>query len=195
MSQPEIVVHTAAERRLAAEHWLLATLPAAGRARARTEWQTAGVTLMPCGTLFAAVRLPGPMVHAVAASTTPEDVDGVLEEVLQGGPVICDQYRQRYYALVPASVPQRWRDAVRDWRADGVEVLGRTSYLGVPSPEADSARPDLESYWAVPMESAGILCTPLRVARLIAAGIHQLAEAARAATAEPLLTPVTGLRS
>lgn len=193
----DVQVCTTAERRLAAEHWLLSTLPEAGRERARVEWQAYGVALLPCGTLFAAVRLPGPLVHAVAASTTPADVDAVLDEALQGGPVICDQYRQRYYVLVPASVSRTWRDAAKDWRRDNVEVLGRESYLGVPRVEATEGHPTAESYWAVPMESAGVLCTPLRVARLIAAGVHQLAEAAKAEAAdgaEAGLTPVTGQR-
>ncbi|MEU0189439.1 hypothetical protein ABZ250_06185 [Streptomyces afghaniensis] len=32
----------------------------------------------------------------------------------------------------------------------------------------------LASYWSVPMDSAAALCTPLTVARLIAAGRHCL---------------------
>ena len=195
--QGAVTVHTTAERRLAAEHWLLSTLPAPRREQARVHWQTGGVALLPLGTLLAAVRLPGALVHAVAASTKPEDVDAVLDEALQGGPVICDQHRQRYYVLVPASVPRTWRDAARDWRTDGVEVLGRAAYLGVPSMDAVTAASGVESYWAVPMESAGVLGTPLRVARLIAHGVHQLAEAAKAgldAGSEPALIPVTGLR-
>lgn len=178
---PDVLIHTSAERRLAAEHWLLSTLPAFGRERARMEWQEHGVTLLPLGTLFAAVRLPGPLVQAVAASTTSADIDAVLGEALQGGPVICDRRWQRYYVLVPAGVPRTWRQAAEDWRAADVAVLGRGTHLGVPRLDTAQERAGLESYWSVPMDSPALLCTPLRVARLIAAGHQQLLDR----TAEP----------
>ncbi|MET8453502.1 hypothetical protein [Streptomyces sp. NPDC005209] len=193
-----MLVHTRAERRLAAQHWLLSTLPDYGRDRARMEWQEHGVTLLPLGTLFAAVRLPGTLVHAVAASSTPADVAAVLAEALQGGPVICDRRQQRYYALVPASIPRTWQQAVEDWRAAGVAVFGRGTHLGVPRLNADQERSDLESYWSVPMDSPAMLCAPLRVARLIAAGhqllLDQTAAQEAADHAATSLTPVTGLR-
>ncbi|MCF3131246.1 hypothetical protein [Streptomyces olivochromogenes] len=161
------------------------------------EWQEHGITLLPLGTLFAAVRLPGPLVQAVAASTTPADTAAVLGEALQGGPVICDRRRQRYYALVPAGVPRTWQHAVEDWRTADVEVFDRGTHLGVPRLDMDQGRRDLESYWSVPMDSPAMLCAPLGVARLIAAGHQQLA----VQTAEPdgigpasSQTPVTGLR-
>jgi hypothetical protein len=191
------LIHTRSERRLSAEHWLLSPLPDSGRDRARMEWQEHGVTLLPLGTLFAAVRLPGPLVQAVAASTTPTDIDAVLGEALQGGPVICDRRRPRYYALVPASLPARWRQAVEDWRAADVVVFGRGTHLGVPRLDAEQDRIGLESYWSVPMDSPAMLCAPLRVARLIAAGHQLLAQTAEPDAgdhAAPSPTPAAGLR-
>ncbi|MFE2581145.1 hypothetical protein [Streptomyces sp. NPDC059378] len=161
------------------------------------EWQEHGVTLLPLGTLFSAVRLPGLLVQAVAASATPADIDAVLDDAMQGGPVICAPRHQRYYALVPASVPRTWQQAVEDWQAADVEVFGRGTHLGVPRLAADHERPDLQSYWSVPMDSPAMLCAPLCVARFIAAGHDFLATRAAEPdavdTASPQ-TPVTGLR-
>ncbi|MEV7501812.1 hypothetical protein [Streptomyces sp. NPDC093018] len=187
-------VHTTvADRRLAAEHWLLSVLPETDRERARVEWRTAGVTLLPCGALFAAVRLPGALVHAVAMSTKRADVEAVLDEALQGGPVICDRRREcYYYALVPAGVPRAWREAARDWHRDGVVVFGRQAYVGVPETDATEAHEGADAYWAVPVGSPGTLCAPLRIARFIAAGTHLLAENAKidaAAAAVAALDP------
>ncbi|WP_333743848.1 hypothetical protein [Streptomyces ardesiacus] len=186
------VAHMAADRRLAAEHWLLAAHHTPRQARA--EWARHNVALLPCGTLFSAVRIPGRLVQAVAASTDPADIDLVLAEVLDGGPVICDPHGPRYYALVPGGMPRTWRAAADDWRVADVDVLGRGTYLGVPRLDAvDFAAAGTASYWSVPMESAGVLCAPLAVARLIAAGVHQLAEDRAAWPVDPPLTPVPGV--
>ncbi|WP_063765852.1 hypothetical protein [Streptomyces durhamensis] len=156
------------------------------------EWQEHGVTLLPVGTLFVALRLPGALVHAAAASTKPADVDGVMKEALEGGPVICDQHRDRYYVLLPSSVPRTWREAVKDWQASDVAVIGRGAYLGVPRLDADRSRPGIDSYWAVPMDSPAVLCRALHVARLIAAGHESLTQSCQEdATDTP--ASVTGL--
>lgn len=169
-----VLVHSAADRRLATEHWLLSTLthPQQGR----QEWKTHGVALLPLGGLFAAIRLPAPLVLAVAAvhSMPSPDIDAILAEVLEGGPVICDPRHERYYALVPATVPTSWRAAADDWRAFGVGTLGRGCLLGVPR-LTDTTPHGLDSYWSVAPESMAMLCTPLAVARLIAAGQELLA--------------------
>ncbi|MEV5884423.1 hypothetical protein AB0L74_17100 [Streptomyces sp. NPDC052020] len=134
------------------------------------------MALLPLGTLFSAVRIPGRLVQAVIASADAEEIDDFLDEFLDGGPVICDPRGPRYYALVPASVPTTWRQAADDWRRSAdVECLGRGSYLGVPRAHATDFRPQtLESYWSVAMASPGLLCPPLTVARLIAVGVHHL---------------------
>lgn len=171
---PGALVHPAADRRMAAEHWLLSTLPDHDRVKARTEWTHHRMTLLPLGTLVSAVRLPARLVLAVAGGRVPSrDVDQLLAEVLEGGPVICDPRSRQFYALVPASMPATWSMAAAEWRPAEVECLGRGSYLGVP--RLDVTAPDpLGSYWSVPMESAATLCGPLSVARLIAAGWHEI---------------------
>jgi hypothetical protein len=175
--EPGVLVHSRADRELATEHWLLSTHPVP--AQARKEWSEPGkVALLPLGTLFSAVRLPGRLVLAVAGTLVPTDVDAFLNEVLDGGPVICDVHGPRYYALVPGSMPEKWHRAVDDWRPLGVDCLGRGTYLGVPRVDAVEFDPQAAaSYWSVPMSSAAMLCTPLNVARLIAAGQRALEEA------------------
>ncbi|WP_435252017.1 hypothetical protein [Streptomyces tendae] len=182
-TDPGVLVHPTADRRLATEHWLLSTLDGHSRDRARMEWQAGGITLLPLGTLFSAVRLPLRLVLAVAGerSAPSADVDAFLSEALAGGPVICDPSGRRYYALVPATMPTTWHKAVDDWRTADVDCLGRDTYLGVPSTDLDTLNArTYASYWAVPMASAAMLCAPLAIARLIAAGQHQLAQQADA---------------
>ncbi|MFF8034938.1 hypothetical protein [Streptomyces sp. NPDC016626] len=171
-----VLVHPTADRRLATEHRLLSTLPAQRRAQARAGWQEHGVALLPLGGLFSAVRLPASLVHAVTCGhVSAEDVDAVLRDALGGGPVICDQDGGRYYALVPATMPQTWHQAAVDWRTDDVDVLGRGAYLVVPRLDlTECDRGARRSYWSVPMVSADVLCRPLAVARLIAAARQQM---------------------
>ncbi|MEV5369025.1 hypothetical protein AB0N12_06630 [Streptomyces albogriseolus] len=184
------LVHPGADRRLAVEQWLLSTVR--DRRMAHLEWKQHHVAMLPLGMLFSAVRIPGRLVQAVAASTDPVDIDAVLEETLDG-PVICDPYGPRYYALVPASVPRTWQAAADDWQVADVDTLGRGTYLGVPCLDAVSFRPGDASYWSVQMPSPGALCAPLAVARLIAAGIHQLGDDRAQWPANPPLTPRTAL--
>ncbi|MFD5754583.1 hypothetical protein ACFWIZ_04805 [Streptomyces sp. NPDC127044] len=174
--EPGMLVHTRADRQLAAEHWLLSTHPAPSNARA--EWDKHGVALLPLGTLFSAVRIPGRLLLALVGSEELRAVDVFLGQVLDGGPVICDPHGHRYYALVPASMPATWHQAAEEWRAAlDVDVLGRGTYLGVPRMDALEVSPQgCVSYWAVPMASAATLCAPLAVARLIAAGQHRISE-------------------
>ncbi|MGW4950684.1 hypothetical protein [Streptomyces parvulus] len=173
--EPGVLVHPMADRQLAVEHWLLSTLK--NRDHARWEWQTQGLTLLPLGGLFSAVRLPQRLVLAVASGTGPSaEVDAFLSEAFAGGPVICDPHGRRYYALVPATMPVTWHQAVDDWRVADVDALGRDTYLGVPRPDLTTFdQHTFASYWSVPMASMATLCAPLSVARLIAAGQHQLA--------------------
>ncbi|KAB1144996.1 hypothetical protein F7R91_20180 [Streptomyces luteolifulvus] len=173
--EPGTLVHSSADRRLAAEHWLLSSLAEPGRGR--QEWNTQGVVMLPLGTLFSAIRLPGRLVLAVtgAHSLPSREIDATLNDALGGGPVICDPRHQRYYVLVPASVPTSWRAAVDDWRVMDVDALGRGTVLGVPRLTRQEPHA-LASYWSVPMESMGELCTPLTVARFIGAGRHLMAE-------------------
>lgn len=172
-TQPGVLVHPAADRRLATEHWLLSTRP--DPRQARLEWAEHGAALIPLGTLLSAVRIPAGLVRALVGSEDFAEADVFLEEALDG-PVICDPRFGAYYALVPAGVPTTWRQAAQDWRRDDVEVLGRGAYLGVPRLTCTKFHSHTAGYWSVPMSSPAMLCAPLAVARLIAAGAHQLAE-------------------
>lgn len=167
---PGLIIHPTVDRRLASEHWLLATLPAPSRERARLEWDQHQVTLLPLGTLFSAVRTPGRLLVALTGITEPPELDQFLRETLDGGPVICDPRFRRYYALVPASMPRTWHQTLDDWRAVGVDCLGRGSYLGVPRVDAVQGTRPRATYWSAPMDSLSRLCSPVEVARLIAAG-------------------------
>ncbi|MFJ8346461.1 hypothetical protein ACIQ9J_08885 [Streptomyces sp. NPDC094153] len=128
--------------------------------------------------MFSAVRIPGTLVQAVAATTEPDEVDAFLEDALTGGPVICNRRHLRYYALVPGSMPSTWSEAADNWRIQDVDCLGRGCYLGVPPLSPVKSRCQADSYWSVPVPSPAILCRPLTVARLIAAGAHQLPDEA-----------------
>lgn len=181
--EPGVLVHTGSDRRLAVEQWLLAT--AGARDRARMEWREAGLAFLPLGTLFSAIRIPQTLVAAIVGGTSYEEADELLADALKGGPVICDPRQHRYYALVPASMPTKWTVAAEEWRALGVECLGRGWYLGVPRVDMVDLDPEARlSYWSVPMPSAGELCSPLTVARLLAAGKRCLAEAEAEAEAD-----------
>lgn len=162
------LVHTTAERQLAAAHWLLSAHPAPGQAR--EEWSSrGGMALLPLGTPFCAVRIPERLVHAAVGSKDPAVIDAVLAQALCGGPVICDPRGRRYYALVPASTAVKWRQP-------GAECLGRGTYLGVPRPDAvDRNAHAWASYWSVPMPSAAEVCTPDAVAQLVAVGNFRVA--------------------
>ena len=174
-----MLVHLGADRRLAVSHWLLSSLPPERWERARKEWDTATVAMLPLGGLFSAVRLPASVVLSVAGGRAmpSAEVDEFLDEVLEGGPVICDPQSSRYYALVPALTPERYKLAGADWRRYGIDLLGRDTILGVPHPRTTTFHEDrCVSYWSVPMESAAMLCSPLNVARLISAHVQVLAD-------------------
>ncbi|MFE5758890.1 hypothetical protein ACFQ7I_35155 [Streptomyces massasporeus] len=128
------------------------------------------MALLPLGDLFSAVRMPEYLLTALSGGAEAACVDDFLAEALGGGPVICDPRFSRYYALVPAGVPAMPHQTEDTWHGLGVSCLGRGSHLGVPRLDAVDSRRPLASYWSVPLNSAAMLCTPLLVARLIAAG-------------------------
>ncbi|WP_329359647.1 hypothetical protein [Streptomyces sp. NBC_01483] len=99
---------------MAAEHWLLSKHPVLSGARAGRDMHP--VALLPLGTLFSAVPVPGRLVLALTGSAEPWAVDVILGQVLDGGPVICDPQGHRYYALGPASMPTMWHQTAEKWR-------------------------------------------------------------------------------
>ncbi|MEV6959769.1 hypothetical protein AB0M97_11325 [Streptomyces sp. NPDC051207] len=169
-------VHCGSDRRPAVEHWLLSTLSTEERKQALTQWRDHSAALLPLGDLFSAVRIPRHLIEALARTAVPADLDEFLDQALDGGPVICDDRRgRRYYALVPATMPVTWHQAVDEWRSMDVDCLGRGTYLGVPRVEAvDPVSGGPGSYWSVPMSPTAALCSPLHVARLLAAARQEL---------------------
>ncbi|MFE4336089.1 hypothetical protein ACFRQM_44055 [Streptomyces sp. NPDC056831] len=156
---------TGVERSLAVEHWLLSTVP--DRKRVRAEWRERLFALLPCGALFAAVRIPSSVLQAAAGSDDQDAVDQYLAEALMEGPVICDRYAARYYALVPAGTARRWD-------VPGTVCLGVGSELGVPRPGV-AAADGTRVYWSVPMDSAGVLCSPAAVSQAVMVGRYRSA--------------------
>ncbi|MFJ6386466.1 hypothetical protein ACIQJT_02535 [Streptomyces sp. NPDC091972] len=169
-AQHDILVHTTADRRLAVKQWLLAGLDGFKYDQARMEWEEYQVTLMPLGVRFCAVRLPERLVHRVVRTNSPRMSAEYLAAALDDGPVIHDPRQRRYYALAPASMPERWQNAASYWETLGVSFLGRGSVVGIPRVDCVTLNPQTwATYWAVPMPSAGVLCDPMTIARLIAA--------------------------
>ncbi|MCX5014874.1 hypothetical protein OG765_37070 [Streptomyces sp. NBC_00555] len=75
---------------------------------AHTEWREYGVAVLPVGEYFEAVRLPGVLADAAAASDVTAVVNHALSELLEG-PVIHDTRGRNYYALVEPGTRERWR--------------------------------------------------------------------------------------
>lgn len=155
------------------------------------------MALLPLGTLFSAVRIPGEVIQAVAFSTELGTIDAFLKDALTEGPVICDPYANRYYALVAGSSSSAWRPMARDRLTRQIDCLGRGAYLGVPRPDAvEFTGRETPSYWSVPMPSAAVLCDLLDVVQLISTGISRLTQKgegdgdmARLSTADIPVTP------
>ncbi|MEU7093052.1 hypothetical protein [Kitasatospora aureofaciens] len=155
---------TGAEREAAVRHWLLAAVPGSERTAAAADWATRGVTVLPCGTLFSAARLPADIVASAAGSTDWATIDRYLAASFDG-PVFCTGDRGLYVALVPPS-------AVRTWTVPAVALLGRGSAVTVPAPGLTRDR-TAGPYWAVPMESPGVLCLPEDVANVAHRGLRR----------------------
>ncbi|MFJ6743157.1 hypothetical protein ACIQOU_30315 [Streptomyces sp. NPDC091279] len=187
MAKPDLLpagagalVRPASEARFAAETWLLGALRDDTVGRAHREWRRLGAIVLPLGELFSAVRLPQTLVNAIAHTAGPigdlEAVDEVLREALDEAPVICDTRYGRWYVLVPPSMPTTWSVAAEEWAASDIEVLGHGTCLGVPPTTATTYDDRTGAgYWSVPMGRPGELCSPLMLARMIAAGVRRIA--------------------
>lgn len=156
---------TAADQYRLTTEWLARAHPVPQQAHA--EWSQQGVALLPLGKLFAAVRLPGGLVHAAIGYERPELVAVALRRCLRG-PVIHDHRTagQTYYALI------QWH-AGRVWDyGDTAPCLHGDVYLGVP--RLDREQPP-GTFWVVRPRYDGDLCRPELVRELIDVGRRQLA--------------------
>ncbi|MBX9395679.1 hypothetical protein K4749_19270 [Streptomyces sp. TRM72054] len=166
-TSPGVLVHSRSDRNAAVQHWLLCA--AQNRDTARLEWRERGFTLLRCGGLFTAIRIPAAVVCAAAGTEDREEVGEFLETALHGGPVFVDQTAAWFYALVPASTAQTWQKPQ-------TECFGQDTYLGVPHPSIDRRHARARSYWAVPMDGPGNLCSPGAVSQLVEVGRLRQAE-------------------
>ncbi|MFD9861890.1 hypothetical protein [Streptomyces alboflavus] len=123
--------------------------------QAHTEWARHGVTLLPLGRRFDAIRIPAAHLHTAVGSAEPHTVAQALAERLHG-PVFRDtRYSEApYYALVPPDTA---------W-ADAEQHLGRDAYLGVPHPDGS---PSPLACWVVPPPAPGTLCDPAHLRTLL----------------------------
>ncbi|MEU8473081.1 hypothetical protein AB0F30_35270 [Streptomyces sp. NPDC029006] len=158
-----------AERHPGIGRWLLAAVE--DPLSAEEEWEGAGLTYVPCGGLFTAIRVPGFLVHAAVQSREPAKVDAFLADALAGGPVIASPGLSRYYVLVPAGAAQRWRHS-------GMECLPNRTLLAVPAMTLTTYRPGVH-YWSVLPETPGGLCSLGRVDALTRYGQRRWAEGRR----------------
>lgn len=145
--------------------WLLTAAPDIDTAR--LEWETDGLTLLRCGNIFDAIRIPLDEVEAVAGTRSPADVDDYLARALHGAPVIrCGIGRHLYVLCEPGTA--------QDCKAPGTEPLGDI-LLGVPRIDLASHPGHTASYWAVPPASPAALGRGNAVAGLVVHGRFELA--------------------
>ncbi|MDX3019846.1 hypothetical protein [Streptomyces acidiscabies] len=128
--------------------------------QAHTDWATHGVSLLPLGRPFSAVRIPGSLIHLVSGSTAHKPVASFLAEELRG-PVIHDRHEigVSYYALVPAE-DLKWPYPEAPYLTSGTTE----SWLGVP--DISRTRPP-GCHWTVPPRFVGDLCRIERLAGFI----------------------------
>ncbi|MER7742279.1 hypothetical protein ABTX34_28860 [Streptomyces sp. NPDC096538] len=143
------LVVTGNERVLAAEQWLLSAVE--DRELARRQWDREGVTLLRCGGLISAIRLPARVVWSAAETEELSEVDSYLSGALEG-PVFMDLHVCCYYALVGSRSLEHFPFG----DVPGAAAIGRAHYLGVPNLRNVTAAG--RSYWCVPPESPGVLC-------------------------------------
>ncbi|MFG2815117.1 hypothetical protein [Streptomyces sp. NPDC048410] len=134
--------------------WLAGAHESPGQAR--REWARCGLALLPLGSRFDAVRIPGDLVHAAVGS------GAALE-----GPVIHDvrTLGATYWALVPHQ---------DDWTGGpDTPLLSHGTYLGVP--DLTVVGPP-GSFWVTPPRHRHHLCRTEDVLALLACGRRELGQ-------------------
>ncbi|MFE1907408.1 hypothetical protein ACFW96_27595 [Streptomyces gardneri] len=157
---PGVIVHSGRSREAATETWLLLAAP--GWRNAMVEWEREGLTLLRCGGLFSAVRIPAAIVHAAAGTEDPYELTVVLRQALDG-PVFYDRSGRHFYALTPHST-------ARLWKVPESECLGPDFFLGVPATSVTAPDPHFRAWWVVPMDGPAALCFPAAVAGFVQHG-------------------------
>ncbi|MET8692784.1 hypothetical protein ABZV65_09580 [Streptomyces bauhiniae] len=135
--------------------WLAGAHPSPGRVR--REWARCGLALLPLGSRFDAVRVPGDLVHAAVGKLAVSDaLDGpVIHDVRTLGPTYC------------ALVPQQG-----DWPGDPeTPLLSHGTHLGVPDLTVTGPP---GSFWVTTPRRRHHLCRAEDVLALIACGRREL---------------------
>ncbi|MFE6787883.1 hypothetical protein ACFVFF_37100 [Streptomyces sp. NPDC057680] len=164
---PGVIVDSGRSREAAAETWLLLAAP--DRRKALAEWEQEGLTLLRCGGLFSAVRIPAAVIHAAAGTEDTRELTAALRRALDG-PVFYDCSGRHFYALTPHST-------ARLWQVPGSECLGPDFFLGVPATSVTAPDPLFRAWWVVPMDGPAVLCFPGAVASLVQRGQSLVAAA------------------
>ncbi|MDX3360580.1 MULTISPECIES: hypothetical protein [Streptomyces] len=154
MSEPTQVTRPEA----AVEEWLLTS--AVAPRNARKSWDEGRTAALRCGKAFTSVCIPARLVYAGASSTDPGAVADYLRGALCGGPVIVAGPNRCVHTLMPTAVAL-W------WSAPETTCAGRGTVLNVPRPDVDR-HAGARTYWAVPPDRPGALCSPVAVTQLVA---------------------------
>ncbi|GGS05573.1 hypothetical protein GCM10010252_50370 [Streptomyces aureoverticillatus] len=118
------------------------------------EWANRGVSLLPLGVRFDAVRVPAARIHGAVCSEHPATVAAALDDWLSG-PVVRDLRASSgdYYALVAPEA---------EWNGEE-ERLGKGSFLDVPHVGNRS----VITHWVGPPRHPGNLCCTARLRALL----------------------------
>ena len=163
---PASAVGADRDRERAIRGWLASAHAETDQAHA--DWANQGVSLLPLGRPFSAVRIPGSLIHLVSGGTDHKPVAALLAKELRG-PVIHDRHEigVSYYALVPAErLKWPYPDEAPYLTSDTTD-----SWLGVP--DLSRTRPP-GSHWTVPPRFVGDLCRMERLAGFILRGLPVL---------------------
>ncbi|MEW2392183.1 hypothetical protein AB0933_27880 [Streptomyces venezuelae] len=125
---------------------------------AHREWRERGSALLPLGTRFNSVYLPGALVHVAAGTNDLDVVTQMFAEFLDG-PVIHNRPQHQYYVLVERTPVLPWKEKYPE-----APMLGTGQFLSVPA--SDLTGPT-GLYWAVRPRIVGDLCAVPSVAALI----------------------------
>ncbi|MFD6435446.1 hypothetical protein [Streptomyces venezuelae] len=125
---------------------------------AHREWRERGSALLPLGTRFNSVYLPGALVHVAAGTSDLGVVTRMFAELLNG-PVIHNRPQHQYHVLVERTPVLPWKQKYPE-----APMLGTGQFLSVPA--SDLTGPT-GLYWAVRPRIVGDLCAVPSVAALI----------------------------
>ncbi|GGR85769.1 hypothetical protein GCM10010252_25510 [Streptomyces aureoverticillatus] len=118
------------------------------------EWANRGVSLLPLGVRFDAVRVPAARIHSAVCSEDPKTVAAALDDWLCG-PVVRDLWASSgdYYVLVAPEA---------EWNGEE-QRLGKGSFLVVPR----IGNLSMITHWVVPPRYPGNLCSTARLRALL----------------------------